>query len=68
MILQLMNPLPGMCKIDSLQKCCSTVMLSEEGETKIDTLCDSPSIACDSENYYFKLYLPQKINLKMRRM
>jgi len=43
-------------------------MLSEEGETNIDTLCDSPCIACDSENYYFKLYLPQKINLKMRRM
>ncbi len=36
------------------------LMLSEEGDTNIDSLCAGPCIARDSENYYFKLNPPQR--------
>jgi hypothetical protein len=35
-------------------------MLNEEGGENIDSLCDGPCIACDSENDYFKLNPPQR--------
>jgi hypothetical protein len=35
------------------------LMLSKEGGVNIDSLCDKPCIACDSENDNFKLNPPQ---------
>jgi hypothetical protein len=35
------------------------LMLNEEGGVNIDSLCDQPCVACDSENDYFKLNPPQ---------
>jgi len=36
------------------------LMLNEEVETNIDSLCDGPCARYDSENDYFKLNLPQR--------
>jgi hypothetical protein len=36
------------------------LMLSEEGETEINSMCDGPCPSCDTENEYFKCNLLQR--------